>query len=362
VLTGTGQTAELSGKPIPESFSGVAGLKNDGELHQIKNGDTKYNAMRCQLLWNLNIMARIPELDITKPLDNLIFVIVLQMLLVLPAALLISAFVSSFFTRPIVRLAKNMHQINSEEQLVELKPKRFRDDEISDLYISYNSLIRRIHQLMSDIKTTMTLQKKSELKALQAQINPHFIYNSLDTVNCMALYEGRKDICTIVTSLIDIFRYSIKDPDTMVTLEEEIDHLTKYLQIQDMRYAGKFVFKMEVSDGYLQYLLPKLTIQPLVENSLFHAINSRDVMSIRLLIDNTESGFIILVSDTGKLADPESINEYLRGSDNLKSSGEGIGIRNLNRRIKMYFGDDFGLHYERTEDGLTAVLILPPMQ
>lgn len=361
VLAGTRQSAALSGQSIPEKFTPVRQLKNDGQLHQIKDGNTKYIAMRSQLLWDLNVMTMIPERDITKPLDKLILIIVLQMLFVLSVALLISAFISTFFTKPIVHLAKSMKKISSEEQLVELEQKQFRKDEISYLYSSYNSLIRRIQQLVSDIKKTMTLQKKSELKALQAQINPHFIYNSLDTINWIALYEGQKDISTIVTSLVDIFRYSIKDSDTLVTLDEEIYHLEKYLQIQNMRYIGKFTFKMDVPDAFLKYSLPKLTIQPLVENSLFHAINSHDIVRIRLSVEHNASGFHILVSDTGKLADPESINEYLRGSNNLKSSGEQIGIRNLDKRIKMHFGDDYGLKYRRSDGELSAILCLPPL-
>jgi two-component system sensor histidine kinase YesM len=308
-------------------------------------------------------MTMIPERDITKQLDQVIQTMLIELLAVVLIAFLISTLVSNIFTKPIVQLTKTMQQVRSEDNLVEIPQKHPRNDEISFLYHNYNRMIRRITQLVEEIKYNMDLQKKAELKALQSQINPHFIYNTLDVVNWMALCEGQKDISVLVTSLADIFRYSIKEPDAMVTLEKELFHLSQYLKIQAMRYGEKFTFDVGIPEDCLSYQLPKLTIQPLVENSLLHVINKNSqVVHVHLSVEKTELAIRIVLSDTGRLADPEKLNLYLQGEDVLQYSGEGIGIRNLNKRLKMHFGDNCGLHYERTDAGLAAVLILPRMQ
>ena len=360
VLTGTGPDTGLSGQAVPQRFQSLASLKKDNTLHQISYSDVNYSAMYSNLNWDLKMMTMIPERDITKQLDQIIQTMLIELLAVVLIAFLISMLVSNIFTKPILYLTKTMQQVRSEDNLVEIPQKHPLNDEVSFLYHSYNHMIRRITQLVEEIRYNMELQKKAELKALQAQINPHFIYNTLDVVNWMALCEGQNDISILVTSLTDIFRYSIKEPDAMVTLEKELFHLSQYLKIQAMRYGEKFTFDMDIPEDCFSYQLPKLTIQPLVENSLLHVINKNSqVVHVYLSIKKTESGIRIVLSDTGRLADPEKLNLYLQGADLLQASGEGIGIRNLNKRIKMHFGDNCGLHYERTDDGLAAVLILP---
>lgn len=360
VLTGTGPNAGLSGQPIPERFKSLDRLKRDSALHQISYSHIKYSAMYSNLNWNLKMLTMVPERSISQHLDRIQYTMIAELLAVILIALLISTLVSRIFTRPIVYLTQRIQQISSEDHLVEISQKHHGDDEVSYLYQSYNHMIRRITQLIEEIKYNMDLQKKSELKALQSQINPHFIYNTLDVVNWMALCEGQKDISVMITSLVDIFRYSIRDPESMVTLEEELFHLSQYLKIQAMRYTDKFTFKMEIPEDCLSYRLPKLTIQPLVENSLLHVINKNGhVVHVHLSVEKAGTEIRIVVSDTGRLADPEILNRYLLGEDVLQYSGEGIGIRNLNQRIKMHFGNSCGLYYERREKELAAVLVLP---
>lgn len=361
IITGTAGNDNSIGNEIPGKFTKTGNLKSDKQLHSISYNDTKFNGMRSKLTWGLEIMTMIPERDITKQLDSVLDIMIIQLLVVMLLSLLISAIFSNIFTKPIIYLVEQMQKVKREDQLVEISHIPNRNDEISYLYMSYNNMISRITKLVEDIKVTMTLQKRSELKALQSQINPHFIYNSLDTVNWIALCDGQKEISVIVTSLSDIFRYSIKDSNIMVTLEEEINHLLKYLRIQSMRYTDKFEFNMEIPESLLSYKLPKLTIQPLVENSLLHVINNDTIVEVNLSAENTGTEVKIIVSDSGKSAEPNKINEYLIGKNTLQSSGEGIGIRNLNKRIIMYYGERYGLHYERKDGKLVAILILPPV-
>lgn len=359
VFAGTEEDANLSGKAIPDKFSQVKLSSTNENLHKTSYKNIDYTAIHSRLTWNLELLAMIPQRDITKELNKILYIMIIELLVVMLVALFISALVSNIFTKPIMYLTGKMQKIKKEDQLVEIPQIHKSSYEVSYLYQSYNDMIKRILQLVDEIKHNLTLQKKAELKALQSQINPHFIYNTLDTVNWIALCEGQKDISVIVTSLSDIFRYSIKEPDVLVTLEEEIAHLSKYLKIQSMRYSDKFVFEMKIPEAFLTYKLPKLTIQPLVENSLLHVINSESTIHVSLLLEDSGKEVRIIVSDTGSKAIPEVINEYLMGADILQTSGEGIGIRNLNKRIKMHFGDDYGLHYERRGKNLLAVLTLP---
>jgi len=349
------------GDLIPDKFLQVCHLKNIQQLHKIKYKNQNYLTIYSEIPWSLKVIAMVPERDITRQLDGVLYIVGIELLLVLIISLLISGFFSNIFTKPIIYLTNSMQKINNEEQFVEIPQFHNRNDEITYLYQSYNSMIKRISKLIEDIKYNMTLQKKSELKALQSQINPHFIYNALDTVNWMALCEGKKDISSLVTSLVDILRYSIREPEALVSLKEELSHLEKYLKIQKIRYENKFIFEMNVPETFFGYKLPKLTIQPLVENSLLHAINNQNIVNIKLFLETSENEIRIIVSNTGKLADAEIINRYLAGEEVLQSSGEGIGIRNLNKRIKMHFGNEYGLYYELRGESLAAVLVLPEM-
>lgn len=360
VLSGYIKEIPYTKTQLPQAFVPVQSLKKDGNLHRLTFERTDYLAARFPLSWDLEMVAMIPERDITQSLDNTLYILLLQLLAFLLLSFAFAALISSLTTKPVLRLAQQMEGIRQAEQLVQVRPKKDRGDEISRLYASYNHMIRRILKLMEDIRQKTLLQKKAEIMALQSQINPHFIYNTLDTANWIAMCEGQKEISVIVTSLADIFRYSIRDPDSLVTLEEELAHLNKYLTVQAMRYQDKFTVSIEIPPQYSQYKVPKLTIQPLVENSLLHVLDSEIQVKIRLYLNSTANSMQIHVCDNGRNADAERINSHLAAEDGAPEQKDGIGIRNLNRRVHIHFGDSYGLRYERIDEELHAILSLPP--
>ena len=218
--------------------------------------------------------------------------------------------------------------------------------------------MENIHRITELNKEKNAKLRKTELKALQSQINPHFVYNTLDSVACIALMKGEEDIATMVVSLINILKYSIGFSDMRVRLQEELDYLQQYIQIQKLRYHDGFRFICDIPEKYHGVRVPKLLIQPLVENALFHAENQQHMLEIRVYCEVKEGQFLIHVCDNGSGADAEQLNERLR----TDAAGEkyGIGIVNVNKRVQLMAGEEYGIHYALLPDGgLDAIIILP---
>lgn len=272
--------------------------------------------------------------------------------------LVISAVLSRRLSLPIMRLSNAMIQARKAQTLPESIPVVSSSDEIEYLYQSYNDIVENIHRISEKERQQYAQLRATELKALQSQINPHFIYNTLDSVGCIALMNGEEDIATMVTSLINILKYSIGFSNMQAELSEEVDYLQQYIQIQRLRYHDSFDFICEIQPEYGRVLVPKLMIQPLVENALFHAESQDQRLRIRVWCERDEAMFRIHVCDNGFGADVERMNQWLReGSGDEKF---GIGIRNVNKRIQLMSSAEYGIHYALLADGgLDAVITLP---
>ena len=204
-------------------------------------------------------------------------------------------------------------------------------------------------------------QKKlraSELKMMQAQINPHFVYNTLDSISCIALMEGNEQIVTMVASLINILKYSINFSRTTVPLREEINYLEDYICIQQIRFSGGFRFEYEIPERYMDVRVSPIILQPLVENALFHAASQNGELRIRIFCEEKGNCLLIHVADNGSSGDAEKINGFLKEDD--AAGGHGIGIRNVYRRVALLSGGRGGLRYAQLPDGgLDAIVSIP---
>ena len=272
--------------------------------------------------------------------------------------LVISAVLSRQLSLPIMRLSNAMIQARKAQTLPEPIPVVSSSDEIEYLYQSYNDIVENIHRISEKERQQYAQLRATELKALQSQINPHFIYNTLDSVGCIALMNGEENIATMVTSLINILKYSIGFANMQAELSEEVDYLQQYIQIQRLRYHDSFDFICEIQPEYGRVLVPKLMIQPLVENALFHAESQDQRLRIRVWCERDDAIFRIHVCDNGCGADVDRMNQWLR-----EGSGDeqfGIGIRNVNKRIQLMSSAEYGIHYALLADGgLEAVITLP---
>jgi two-component system sensor histidine kinase YesM len=203
--------------------------------------------------------------------------------------------------------------------------------------------------------------KNLELKALQAQINPHFLYNTLDLINWMSMRHGAAEIGTLVAALSRFYKLSLGKGDGTADLREELEHARTYVQIQNMRFENAIVLQVEVPDALLACRAPKLIIQPLVENAIFHGIMMKPEERGTVRIQGGESGgtLWLTVDDDGVGMSEERGRAVLLGSAG-SSEYHGYGVRNIHERLQLAGGGDSGLSFARSPGGGTRVTIRLP--
>lgn len=224
---------------------------------------------------------------------------------------------------------------------------------------SFTALIQRENLLMDQIIEENRQKRTAMLHALQAQINPHFLYNALDMVSWHALSKGEDSIADIVSSISNLMHYSISRPDSTASLSREIENIREFIRIYQMERPCDIQlipdFSPEQAD---QIPIPKFTLQPLVENSILHNANL-DHLTIRIQIHRQPDCTEISVTDDGIGADPEQLNAFLRYENTSLTVSSGFGIRNVNERLQLHFGNNSHLSYQKDSDGhLTASLFL----
>ena len=344
--------------PAGQPLEGISALPASGTVGKTRLNNTRYSVTQARFQRDWQCVLLVPEKGIVYQ-EAPFYLLALLLLLLVAVVLALSLIVSRQVIRPIVRLSGIMEQAKDAEHMPpaqETGP----GDEITVLYQSYNAMRQRIQTLS---RKTLEEQKKlraSELKTMQAQINPHFIYNTLDSISCSALMEGNDSIVTMVASLINILKYSINFSRTTVPLREEINYLEDYICIQQIRFAGGFTFEYDIPERYMSVLVSPIILQPLVENSLFHAGNQDGGLRIRLYCEEKDGYLLIHVTDNGSAGNADRINGYLTEGDALDSHG--IGIRNVYRRITLLSGGRGGLHYVQLPDGGLDAIVCIPLQ
>ncbi|WHH58073.1 sensor histidine kinase [Petroclostridium sp. X23] len=204
-------------------------------------------------------------------------------------------------------------------------------------------------------------KRKSEIKALQAQINPHFLYNTLDSIIWMAESKKSEDVVVMASALAKLFRFSISKGEEIISLRSEIEHIKNYLTIQKIRYTDKLDFSIEVDDDILHCKTLKIILQPLAENSIYHGIKNKNGMRlIRITGKKTNNKILLQVIDNGVGMTPEKLENVL-SKRNTVSDSKGVGVWNVHERLKLYFGDEFGLVFESQLDVGTKVDVWLPL-
>jgi two-component system sensor histidine kinase YesM len=221
-------------------------------------------------------------------------------------------------------------------------------------------MVSRIRQLMDQIVVEQEAKRKSELNALQAQINPHFLYNTLDSIVWMAENGKSEDVITMVTSLARLFRISISRGKNIITVREEIEHARNYLIIQKVRFKNKFSFNIDVDEEVIQYKTLKLILQPIIENALYHGIQYMvEEGSINISAKIAQGKLLYEIADSGLGIKPELLEKIL-SHDSKESGGAGVGVRNVHERIQLCYGKEYGIEIQsELEEGTTVKLWLP---
>lgn len=309
--------------------------------------------------YDLKILFLTPYQDIQSQLNHLMrfyLLFVLMIFLVLMAGIYL---ISNRFTRPIIRMAKTISTIHDTRNFSVDTLHFSKDKEIVMLCDSFSQLITHNNQLIRDIQTQTEQQKRSELRALQAQINPHFIFNAMDIVNWMALSKNEDSIAEIVSSIANLMRYSIADPDKLVPVLSELENIQEYINIQQLRHSQKLMLDIDTTEDLNSVYIPKFTLQPLIENSISHGlVESGQDLHIQVHIYRSSHGVIIDITDDGVGCDAGELNKFLdhSGDTSLKVSN-GFGIRNINERIRLNFKGESGLTYRKNSAGILTARI-----
>lgn len=290
--------------------------------------------------------------------DTLAIVIAAIVLLMVILAVALSKILTGV-VNPILRL-KGHIDLADEGRLSE-RAEVLNHNETGALSKSFNKMLDRIENLMGEVVSEQEEKRKYELQALQAQINPHFLYNTLDSIIWMAEAKN-SDVVPMTEALAKLFRISLNKGNEFIRIEDEIEHVRNYLVIQSMRYTDKFSYHIEIRDEVRYCKTIKLIVQPIAENSIYHGIKKkRGKGRIDILAYREKDKLCIRVQDDGNGMNEETCQAILTKDSRFENSGgSGIGVKNVNERIQLYFGKEYGLRYTSVlGEGTTAELILP---
>lgn len=274
--------------------------------------------------------------------------------------ILISVWVSSKIASPLERVGKAMKRLEKGDFEVRLDYDS--DNEIGKIYKRYNAMAAEIKNLMEVIRKEEKKKKEAYIKVLQAQIKPHFLYNTLFTIKCLASIKKQPQIEELLDSLIKLLMASISKGGEFVSVYEEIEYIKNFALIQKYRFEDKFKVIFNISSEIQNCIVPKLIIQPIIENAIVHGMDT-EISFIEVKIEGRLEGedIVFRIRDNGKGIDADKINMMLQASENKNKNGfNGMGIKNVNERIKLYFGDQYGLYYlSNIENGTEVIMRLP---
>lgn len=266
-------------------------------------------------------------------------------------------------TIPLENLVAGMQHVKvgdfKEARKETLKFSTTQDDEVGKLQQNFQTMIQQIDELIHEVFSKQLTIKETEFKALQAQINPHFLYNTLESINWLAKGNGQTQISKMVEALGFLLRNSISLKKPLITVEEELDIVKNYIIIQSYRFEERLDFELNVNTDLYGYSIPKLTLQPLVENAIHYALEPMiDTCKIEVYSIVDRDSFQLIVEDNGPGMEPAFIEKLKRGE--VKTRGQGLGLSNIDERIKLSFGEDYGVRIESIPNEGTKVIIVLP--
>lgn len=329
-----------------------------GKYMDISDGESRLNVVRTvnNIGWKIIGVSYMDEMVTTRKEISTFMIWLLVIVLVF--ILLISSFMSARISQPIKRLKKSMEMVEKGHFDTYIHVRGA--DEVEQLSRRFNLMVSRVRELMDQSIHEQETKRKNELEVLQSQINPHFLYNTLNSVVRMVGNGKNEDVVKTITSLSKFFRISLSKGKNIITIGEEIEHIRNYLIIQKMRYKDKFDYEIHVDDEVLPYKTLKLILQPFVENALYHGIEYMvDEGLIHISVGRINEKILFQIRDNGVGMPEETLKNILTG--HVKSEkGSGVGLRNVHERIQLYFGSEYGVKVEsELEEGTTVKIWIP---
>ncbi len=315
--------------------------------------------------WRIITEISLPKLnEDMNEFRNYFLVIIAATILILS---LLSSFMAVDIIDPINRLVDAMKHMKKDKvhDVVVVD----RKDELGYLSESFNDMSGEIDFLVNQVYKEQLTRKEAELKTLQAQINPHFLFNTLESINWLARMNEVPEISSMVTALSSLMEAGIGKGGAMVSLREELEFADSYIRIMKGRYGDKLNYQNQVDRSVLAKRVPKLMLQPILENAIYHGIEkSRKEGTVSLLVEKSVDNIVIHITDNGKGMPVErlaQLNDLLSRTDLLNEEEDisvGIGLINVNKRLKLFFGDQYGIRIESVEGQHTTVIIHIPIK
>jgi two-component system, sensor histidine kinase YesM len=272
---------------------------------------------------------------------------------------ILSLTLSKAFTNPISELNKKFKLVENGDLAVRAQNKA--NDEMGELSTSFNHMVEKLKVLIDSLLNEQKKQSDMEFQILQAQINPHFLYNTLDSIRWLAVINNINPICDMTNALINLLKYNISKSSIMVTLAEELESVVNYVKIQKYKYGDVFDVQYNVKKNTTHCMIPRFILQPIVENSIIHGfegVEYKGSISINTRIESSK--LIIDILDNGSGIDSETL-ENIANNNYSKKKFSGIGINNIQERIKTYCGDEYGLSFSSSSSGGTKVTLTLPV-
>lgn len=310
---------------------------------------------------NWEIVMLVPDSFINRKLNETgVIILGFGVLIILITIYVLKKYVKSI-VRPIENLKIHMNSVE-DGRLNTIEPDK-RSVELNSLGNSYNTMIHNIETLIDKLEYEEKLKKEAEYKALYSQIKPHFLYNTLETIQAMAIDDDNEDVETAIGDLATLFRLGLSSDKTIINIEDELKHLESYVNIQQLRYKSQFTYTIDKGELKENLKFMKFTLQPLVENAIYHGIKLMDKPGyISVEINLVEDRFIIKVINSCKGIDLDKLKEVnylLETSFEEENGGEGYGLYNVNQRLKLNFGKEYGVKLIPGENQVTAVVTHP---
>ena len=310
--------------------------------------------------WRFYVVSSVPMMELYKSSIRTIFLMAFILLFLLTLSLMVVKRIISKVYRPLDKVVRKMDDVASGSLKTRINVEHMGED-FTKLAVGFNSMMEEILVLMDQVKMEQHQIEQIRFNALQSQIQPHFLYNTLECIHWQAMVDGNEEISTLVKALAKYYRICLSGGHDVIPLKMELEHVRNYLIIQNMRYDDIIGSEFDVEEAASDVMIPKLTLQPLVENSIYHGIKVKEgkTGSLFLKVRKRSSDVLITLADTGTGMSQQQIDEMNQHLSEYDDSF-GYGVRNVNKRIELLYGEEFGLYYLRNESGGVTVEIRLP--
>lgn len=360
-ITQVGNTTKEESKLFSDLTKIVATSSDSFPQFDDEYGSFYLNSRKSEK-YNLHIIMLTPQSLMMHTQSALARMLIIIAVFIILVTLLFGTLISGYIYRPVEALSNTIIKIKNGETDLRAKTDGW-SDELKVMGDEFNEMLDQIGRMVQDEYEAKVLMERTQYKVLQAQINPHFLYNTLDTMSGIAASQDCTLVSGLCQSLSAIFRYSLDISDTQSTLQQEMAHVRNYLYVMDVRNGNTIKYNYQIDSDTLDDNIPRITLQPIVENALQHGLRNTRRKDKELTISAThKDGLLqIIIEDNGAGMDAKAMNEQLEKADIGRiEMGRSIGVMNVNARVKSVYGEGYGIHYESNPDcGTKAIIVLP---